>query len=1196
MRTYNKTKSHQNIPRRNSASEQNWNPINSSSMSTSDTGIVSLSKGNVYYDTNPEGAEEIENGSNAVAGTDWNANSNWDKTIAGFFSCDGTSNDDLNQGTTIAEIGKSYVLSFQVLSIYSGNFVMTFGGVVGDNRYTTGIYSQIITATNTDRVRVRPNASGTVGSVTGISIKEVTTEEDSLYSKTLVSDEYGNLVELLRSSDIEDTSALGSYVNNQTIHNYPNERLGYVDGRPSNAEKDSNIKFTFEVDTNSQTLGSEEEVISDTNQFQLPLVSNGAISMNVDWGDGTSDVITTYNQAETLHTYAASGVYTIKITNEVRGWRFSDSGDKLKINDISNWGQFTITDTQTFKGCSNMTATATDSLIIGTTNLYQTFRNCLLFNGVVNNWNTRGVVDMQQVFLGCNNFNQPINNWNTSSVIYMNYMFANCDNFNQPLNNWNLRSAQSMFGVFYAAHKFNQPLNNWDVSSATEMSYMFFRAYEFNQSLNNWDVSSVTLTLNMFYQAYDFNQPLSFWDTSSFVRIEGMFAYATNFNQDLGNWNIESVTNMNDVMLGATLGTSNYDSLLTGWLGSPTVVEPELVTNGDFTQLPLGTGWTVSSETTDNYVVFDGSTARLKFLNTSPITELITSTYILTAGKTYEIIVDISERVSGGVKIDGAGITETFNTLGINTRIITPTGNTPLKFYRATANVDITFNSVSVKEILNTAPTDLTPNFGNSEYKFYGDAETARNELVNDYGWTITDGGGVLPVDESFTFSVDTDSSTLGSEMVDNSDFSLGDNGDWSKTNATISNGLAEINVIRGAYASIYQSLTYTSGEKYKLTATLSGTAGKVMRFQDNSSNVGGLTSVNGAVTLTGATQNIEIFFESNSNSQGINVARNSAAGDWQFTVTNVSVKKVLSDTDQFQLPLISSGDINMVVHWGDATTSNITSYNQAETLHTYASAGTYTINIYREVKGWKFNEGGDRLKMGVISNWGGFNITEHSSFFGCTYMTCTATTAPIISTTNLQNTFRNCDFFNGVVNNWDVRNVTDFYTMFFRCFAFNQPLNNWDTSSATRTRYMFYYCNNFNQPINNWEMKYVEDMGHMFRNANNFDQNISQWDITSIIDNSTSSMGGFMTNVTLSTANYDELLMQWEDSGSVQEPELVSNGDFSEEGVEIIPDGNFISVYPKIISFIPLFCKHSTSFCVVSPSLYIGVPSGAIL
>ena len=66
-----------------------------------------------------------------------------------------------------------------------------------------------------------------------------------------------------------------------------------------------------------------------------------------------------------------------------------------------------------------------------------------------------------------------------------------------------------------------------------------------------------------------------------------------------------------------------------------------------------------------------------------------------------------------------------------------------------------------------------------------------------------------------------------------------------------------------------------------------------------------------------------------------------------------------------------------MVVHWGDTTTSNITSYNQAETLHTYPSAGTYTINIYREVKGWYFNAGGDRLKMGAISNWGGFNVTN---------------------------------------------------------------------------------------------------------------------------------------------------------------------------------------------------------------------------
>jgi len=37
----------------------------------------------------------------------------------------------------------------------------------------------------------------------------------------------------------------------------------------------------------------------------------------------------------------------------------------------------------------------------------------------------------------------------------------------------------------------------------------------------------------------------------------------------------------------------------------------------------------------------------------------------------------------------------------------------------------------------------LTPNFGNSQYTLGGAAESARNTLINTYGWTITDGGGI---------------------------------------------------------------------------------------------------------------------------------------------------------------------------------------------------------------------------------------------------------------------------------------------------------------------------------------------------------------------------------------------------------------------------------------------------------------------
>ena len=126
------------------------------------------------------------------------------------------------------------------------------------------------------------------------------------------------------------------------------------------------------------------------------------------------------------------------------------------------------------------------------------------------------------------------------------------------------------------------------------------------------------------------------------------------------------------------------------------IIGGEEVTNGDFSG--GSTGWTVTGSDADNYVVFDGSTARLKFLNVSPVTTL-NSSFLFTSGKTYKLVVDVASVTSGGVKVDGSGVSELFNTVGINTRIIQPTGSGALGFYRATANVDLTFNSVSLKEV-----------------------------------------------------------------------------------------------------------------------------------------------------------------------------------------------------------------------------------------------------------------------------------------------------------------------------------------------------------------------------------------------------------------------------------------------------------------------------------------------------------------
>ena len=116
--------------------------------------------------------------------------------------------------------------------------------------------------------------------------------------------------------------------------------------------------------------------------------------------------------------------------------------------------------------------------------------------------------------------------------------------------------------------------------------------------------------------------------------------------------------------------------------------------------------WNVTNSDADNYVEFTEGFARLKFLNTSPIT-MLNSTLTLQANKTYELVVDVHDVTSGAIKIDAGGLSETFNTEGVTTRYLTPTGNATLSFYRATANVDITLASVSIKDITFSEDVDL---------------------------------------------------------------------------------------------------------------------------------------------------------------------------------------------------------------------------------------------------------------------------------------------------------------------------------------------------------------------------------------------------------------------------------------------------------------------------------------------------------
>jgi surface protein len=327
-------------------------------------------------------------------------------------------------------------------------------------------------------------------------------------------------------------------------------------------DADLNFVTTWKTD-NAGTSASD--------QITLPLVSTGTYDFNVDWGDGSDDDITAYNQAEVTHTYASAGTYTVTIAGTIRGFRFGNVGDKLKLLTIDSYGSLDISTDQSFYGCANLTSTATDAPTISTTSLARTFRACTNFNGAIGNWDVSGVTDMTDMILQASSFNQDIRNWDVSSVTNMQGMIYQATSFNQDIGSWDVSSVTNMDSMFLGATSFNQNIGSWNVSSVTNMRSMFKGANSFNQDISSWNVSSVTNMQGLFENASSFNQNLSSWNVSSVTTILYMLYNADGMSAaNLGavkDWTITALTTGDNFQALCTnsMSTADYDALLIAW-------------------------------------------------------------------------------------------------------------------------------------------------------------------------------------------------------------------------------------------------------------------------------------------------------------------------------------------------------------------------------------------------------------------------------------------------------------------------------------------------------------------------------------------------------------------------------------------------------------------------------------------------------
>ena len=123
------------------------------------------------------------------------------------------------------------------------------------------------------------------------------------------------------------------------------------------------------------------------------------------------------------------------------------------------------------------------------------------------------------------------------------------------------------------------------------------------------------------------------------------------------------------------------------------------------------------------------------------------------------------------------------------------------------------------------------------------------------------------------------------------------------------------------------------------------------------------------------------------------------------------------------------AGTFSGTIDWGDGGATVVKFELRKQITHLHESAGTYTIiiSMVTRSKDGRLKNGGDKLKITDVSNWGtGFVFDRTRMFQGCANMDVSATDIPTISTTSFHSQFYNSGITTPDWSAWDMTGVTE--------------------------------------------------------------------------------------------------------------------------------------------------------------------------
>lgn len=253
--------------------------------------------------------------------------------------------------------------------------------------------------------------------------------------------------------------------------------------------------------------------------------------------------------------------------------------------------------------------------------------------------------------------------------------------------------------------------------------------------------------------------------------------------------------------------------------------------------------------------------------------------------------------------------------------------------------------------------------------------------------------------------------------------------------------------------------------------------------------------------------------------------SRADATGSDDFVTTWDTTNVGTTDTFSIRIPT-SGGGYAYQVDWnndGDnddgVGVDDEATFHTGAITHTFATAGVHTIRISGSFPQIRFNNGGDKLKLLSVDQWGSQPWrSSDAAFYGCTNLSVLATDGPDLSlVTNATSMFRGV---RGTLNvgSWDTGNLTT-ATHMFRSTTAQLDVETWDTANITNMQAMFAWSSG-NPDVSEWDTGNVTTTVQMFREAGNADPDVSGWDTTSLI--TSSAMFQDISSFTGSLRNWD--------------------------------------------------------------------------